>query len=63
MNKKVIGKMKHEVIGIPIIQLVGLKWKSHCLETLNNTYIKEAKGVNKNVAGNIIHKECFDLVR
>ena len=62
VNKKVIGKMKDEVKGKIISELVGLKSKMYSLVIVNNEEIKKAKGVNKNVAKNIRHKEYTDVL-
>lgn len=40
----------------PIHELVKLKSKIYLFKTLNNKEIKKAKGVNKNVVGNIRQK-------
>ena len=57
-NKKVIGKMKDEVNGKIINEFVRLK----SLVIVDNQEIKKAKGINKNVAKNIRHKEYFDVL-
>ena len=48
-NKKVIGKMKDEAAGIPIVEFIGLKSKMYSYTKDNEKGGKTAKGVKKNV--------------
>ena len=62
VNKKVIGKMKDEFKGEIISELVGLKSKMYSLVSVDGKENKKAKGVDKNVVKNTIHKEFVDLL-
>ena len=55
VDKKVIGKMKDEVMGNIIGELVGLKSKMY---SLDDKEIKKAKGVNKNIVDSIRQGMC-----
>ncbi|XP_064214277.1 uncharacterized protein LOC135266857 isoform X1 [Tribolium castaneum] len=44
----VIGKMKDEYAGVPIVLLYGTGAKAYCVQTVNDL-IKKAKGVSKHV--------------
>ena len=48
-NKKVIGKMKDEAAGIPIIEFVGLRSKMYSYIKENDIEGKTAKGIKKAV--------------
>ena len=67
-NKKVVGRMKDEAAGVPILEFVGLRAKANALllETYNlesNEFIieqsKKLKGITKNVAKKKIHFEHY----
>ena len=62
VNKKVIRKMKDEVLGKIISELVRLKSKMYSLIMKDNKEIKKAEGVNKNTAECIRHKEYVDVL-
>ena len=62
VNKKAIGKMKDEFKGEIISELVGLKSKMYSLVSVDGKENKKAKGVDKNVVKNTIHKEFVDLL-
>ena len=47
-NKKVLGKMKDETSGIPIMQFAGTRSKSYSLLLKNLVGVKRNKGVGKN---------------
>ena len=48
-NKKVIGKMKDEVDGVPIREFIGLRSKMYSYEKENGKGGRTAKGVKKSV--------------
>ena len=48
-NKKVIGKMKDETAGVPIVELIGLLGKMYSYMKNNNKGGKTAKGIKKAV--------------
>ena len=48
-NKKVIGKFKDEVAGLPIVEFVGLRSKMYSLMKNNEQGSRTAKGIKKNV--------------
>ena len=48
-NKKVIGKFKDEVEGIPIVEFVGLRSKMYSYMKDNEKGSRTAKGIKKNV--------------
>ena len=48
-NKKVIGKMKDEAGGVPIVEFVGLRSKMYSCIKDNNKGGKTAKGIKKSV--------------
>ena len=48
-NKKVIGKMKDECAGRPILEYVGLRPKMYSILEDTGSDIKKAKGVKKYV--------------
>lgn len=49
VNKKVVGKFKDEMGGIPITEFVALRSKMYAYETLDGSAGKRAKGVKKDV--------------
>ncbi|XP_074645871.1 uncharacterized protein LOC141902131 [Tubulanus polymorphus] len=63
VNKKVLGKMKDECAGTPIQEYVGLRPKMYSILKADQTNIKKAKGVKKNVVKKQIrheqYKECL----
>ena len=61
-NKKVIGKFKDEVAGIPITEFVGLRSKMYSYIKDNDTGGKTAKGIKKNVIKKNIHHEDYKNV-
>ena len=59
-NKKVIGKMKDEAAGIPIVEFVGLRSKMYSYTKDNAAGGgKTAKGVRKNVIKKVIKHENY----
>ena len=48
-NKKVIGKFKDEVAGMPIVEFVGLRSKMYSYIKDNEQSSRTAKGIKKNV--------------
>ena len=60
-NKKVIGKMKDEFKGKINSEFIGLKSKMYSLIAVDSEEVKNAKGVNKNVARKIRHKEFANV--
>ena len=48
-NKKVIGKMKDETAGVPIVEFIGLRSKMYSYMKNNNKGSKTAKGIKKSV--------------
>lgn len=61
-NKKVLGKMKDELSGDPIVEFVGLRSKMYSLITENDQR-KRAKGVQKHVVRHIIkHNDYKDVL-
>ena len=58
LNKKVLGKMKHELNGVKIDEFVGLKNKMYSLIACNDLEINKAKGVNLKLK----HNEYADVL-
>ena len=58
-NKKVIGKFKDEVFGIPITEFVGLRSKMYSYIKDNHKVGKTAKGIKKIVIKNDIKHEDY----
>ena len=58
--KRGIGKIKDELKGKIISEIVWLKSKIYSLIDADNEQNKKVKGVNKNVVKNIRHKEYID---
>jgi hypothetical protein len=58
VNKKVIGKMKDEVAGKPIIEYVGLRPKMYSILKENGN-IRKAKGIKKCVVNKTILHENY----
>ena len=62
-NKKVIGKFKDEVAGIPITEFVGLRSKMYSYMKDNDKGGKTAKGIKKNIIkNNITHKNYKNVL-
>ena len=55
-NKKVIGKMKDEAAGVPIVEFVGLRSKMYSYKKENGKEDKKAKGVKTSVVTWPIHR-------
>lgn len=62
-NKKVPGKMKDEMAGIPIREYVGLRSKMYSILTENRKIISKAKGVSKATLKNIKHDLFLESLR
>ena len=59
-NKKVLGKFKDELGGVPISEYVGLRPKMYSVITKEEE-IRKAKGIKKNVVKNqITHENYLD---
>ena len=58
-NKKVVGKMKDETAGVPIVEFVGLRSKMYSYVKNNEKGNKTAKGIKKNVVKNVIRHEDY----
>ena len=54
--------MKEKFKGKIISGFVGLKSQMYCLIAVDGGEIKKAKGVNKYVVKNIMHKEYIDVL-
>ncbi|XP_068704787.1 uncharacterized protein [Montipora foliosa] len=62
-NKKVIGKFKDEVAGIPITEFVGLRSKMYSYMKDNDKGGKTAKGIKKNIIKkNITHENYKNVL-
>ena len=62
-NKKVIGKMKDECGGIPIIEFCGLRSKMYSYIKENEKYCCKAKGIKTNVvAKEIKHNNYVEIL-
>ena len=59
-NKKVLGRMKDEMAGIPIKSFVGLRPKMYHVQAFNDTEIKKAKGIGKQTVNKEIKKSDFE---
>ena len=57
-NKKVIDKMKEELIGEILDEFVGLKSKMHLFVTINDEEVRKAKGIDKKIK----FKEFVDVL-
>ncbi|XP_061170624.1 uncharacterized protein LOC133180019 [Saccostrea echinata] len=64
-NKKVVGKMKNETGGVPIIGFVGLRPKMYSF-TINDgkeSEVKKAKGISKSVVSrNLVYQNYVDCL-
>ena len=58
-NNKVIGKMKDETGGKPIVEFVGLRAKLYTYKTIDNIEEKKAKGIKKKVVEQTINLEDY----
>ena len=61
-NKKVIGKFKDEVSGIPINEFIGLRSKMYSYLKDTDECGKTAKGIKKNVIQKDINHENYKHV-
>ena len=62
-NKKIIGKMKDECGGVPIIEFCGLRSKMYYIKE-NDKYCCKAKGIKKNVvAKEIKHNNYLEILQ
>ena len=61
-NKLVIGKMKDEIGGFAIEEVVGLNPKMYSFLLGDNSELKKAKGGNKNVVATISHNKYKDVL-
>ena len=57
-DKKATGKMKDEFKGIPINKFIGLKPKTYCIVSDDDTKVNTAKGVNISIE----FIECEDVL-
>lgn len=60
MDKQVIDKIKNEIKGTLIDEIVRLKSKIYSLIAENNKEIKKAVCVNKKVVSSMRYKEYID---
>ena len=58
-NKKVIGKFKDELAGIPIKEFIGLRSKMCSYMKDDDQNNKTAKGIKKNIIKNNIKHEDY----
>ena len=61
-NKKVIGKMKDETKGVPIVEFVKLSSKMYSYVQNNEITCKKAKGIKKNIVKNVIKHEDYKKI-
>ena len=61
INKKVLGKMKDECNGTPIVEFVCLRPKMYSILKADEKNIKKAKGVKKSVVNR--NKLCMNITR
>ena len=61
-NKKVIGKFKYEVSGIPITEFMGMRSKMYSYLIDTDECSKTAKGTKKNIKKGIKHKNYKDVL-
>ena len=61
-NKLVVGKMKDEVVGVAIKELVVLKPKMYSFLVDDSSEHKKARGVNRNVVATISNHEHKDVL-
>ena len=57
-NKKVLGKMKHELGGAEVVEFFGLKFKIYSLIAEDDKEVNKAKGVNLKLR----HDEYLDIL-
>merc|ERR1712243_346155 len=58
VNRKVLGKMKDECAGKPIVEFVGLRSKMYSVK-LEEENISKAKGVKENVVKKYLHHDLY----
>ena len=58
-NKKIVGKMKDETAGLPIIEFIGLRSKMYSYVKDDEKSCKRAKGIKRNVVKNEIRHEDY----
>tara|TARA_B100000378_G_C17723817_1_gene299756 strand:- start:21 stop:407 length:387 start_codon:yes stop_codon:yes gene_type:complete len=62
-NKKVLGKFKDELKGVPMLEFVGLRSKMYSFRT-SSKEVKKLKGIKTSVVKRDIHfahyKECLE---
>ena len=61
-NKKIIGKFKDEIEGIPIIEFIGLKSKMYSIKLFNDKEKKRAKRIKSIVVKHDINHENYKNV-
>ena len=61
-NKKVIGKMKDEIKGVPNVEFVGLRSKMYSYVQNDKITCKKAKGIKKNIVKNVIKHEDYKKI-
>lgn len=61
-NKKVLGKMKDEMAGEPIVEFVGLRSKMYSILINTHEGKKRAKGVQKQIVKNLLKHEDYKNV-
>lgn len=63
INKKVVGKLKDETAGDPIVEYVGLRPKMYSFITNKSKLIKRAKGVKNSAIREFKFKDYFDTLQ
>ena len=56
-NKKVLGKFKDELAGVPLAEFVGLRPKMYALRSVHGSETKKVKGVKTSA---VTHRVTFD---